>query len=568
MAKKTAQPKISKAGVIPTKVMDAPDAGSGNVSAMSPSEAKRIQPAGEQKLIIIENRERGSSGTKLYGGYFSEDYLINELHGTAAADAYDKMRRSDAKVKMALNAVKNPIKAAHWEVQPGAPDNPELQKHAEFIDHILFHDMDKPFSKNEILTIADFGFSVFEVTHKAVLNHPKFGTYTGIKSLGWRSPRSILYWRLNTEDGSIDHVHQLATGDLQRYIDIPGDFLIVASLEKEGDNYEGISLLRACYGAWKRKNLSLKMLAIGNERNAIPTPIATIPADKQNSPQYQNLISALQNYTSHENSYMTKPEGWLVEFLKADFDPEKQIRSVEFENGEIVSAFQANFLLLGSTQSGSRAVSEDQSEFFLGGIEYVGDESLSGINHKLIPDLIKMNFGPQEAYPRVKITGISDKAGIELANALKSLAESQYIQPDDVLEDHLRPRYNLPKKSDKGVRIVQAPKAMQQGDNVITTDNPEAVEEKERNDNPVAAKAQKVQAAEFRKKRNAWRLKLAEYDTEKLQYIADGTNTCELCDKYDGRVFMADSDELPVLPIHPNCACELVPYYGDRDEDE
>lgn len=577
MAKRKAKSKaVQPAGkAVPSKVFNPPTPGRSVMAGalLAPTSAA---PPPDPRVIWVQSEAAGSSGIHVYAGYFAEDYLVNELHGTEAADTYDRMRRSDAKMAMALNAVKMPIIAANWEVQPAIADNAESKLHAEFIEHVLFKDMDRPFSKQELLSLADFGYYVLEVTHKPVLEHPKFGSYVGLRALGWRSPRSVLYWRLNPQDGSIDHIRQLITGDLERFVDIPGQFLLVGTLGKEGDNYEGISLQRPAYGAWKRKNLYLRLMAIGEERNAVPTPIAEIPPNKQNSVEYQNVIRSLQNYTSHQNSYFTYPEGWKVDFLKSTFDPEKLKSAIDFENSEIVSAFMANFLLLGSTQTGSRAVSMDQSEFFLGSIQHVADTACEPLNHKLIPELIKMKFGPQEAYPRLCVSGISDKAGKELADALKALAESQWIQPDDETEAHLRKRYQLPKKSDKGVRIVQAPKSMQQGDNVVTTDHPDKVEEKEKN----------VQAAEFAVKsahdmrrslgsnatteaavklaegRLKWAIKLASYDVDtRLQFIADDSdNQCDECAEYHERVF--DADNAPALPVHPNCECELVPYEG------
>lgn len=437
-----------------------------------------IAPPADPKVIYIQDKPAGSSGIRIYAGYYAEEYLIHELHGTEAADKYDEMRRSDGKIKMCLNAVKAPIIAADWNIEPASRKSKEFREHSRFIDHVLFRDMDKAFSKTERLSLCDFGLTASEVTHKPVFGHPIFGDYIGLAGLHWRSPRSILYWRLDPRTGSIDHIHQLITGDLQRFVDIPGEFLLVDSLEKEGDLYEGVSLLRSCYGAWKRKNLYLLLLAIGMERNAVPTPTAEIPANMANTADYNNLIAALENYTSHQKSYMTYPAGWKLDFLKSSFDPEKIIKCIDFENTEIVSAFSCNFMLLGSTQSGSRAVSMDQSEFFLGGIQYVADTACGSINHKLIPQLIKMKYGPQAAYPRLKISGISDKAGGELADALNKLATGQVIQPDDDLEAHVRRRYQLSKKSDKGVRIVQAPKTMQQGDDVHETDTPQKFEGK------------------------------------------------------------------------------------------
>lgn len=575
-------------------------------SARPPSS---IAPPGNTRVIAVQTEARGSSGTSVYAGYFSEEYL-NELTGTAAADAYDKMRRSDARCKMSLQAVKTPIMAAEWEIHAATQDNPEHKEHAEFIKHVLFVDMDKPFSKLEALSLADFGFSISEVTHKAVIDHPRFASYVGLKSLGWRSPKSVLSWNLDPATGAIESVRQLVTGDLQRYIDIPGKFLLVSSLEKEGDNYEGVSLLRAAYGAWKRKNMYLRLMAIGMERNAIPTPTVEVPEGKQNTEEYTFLTSCLENYASHENSYFAYPAGWLVKFLESPFDPEKLKSAIDMENQEIVAAFMANFLMLGQSQSGSRAVSMDQSQFFLGAIQYIADESVKGINHTLIPNLIKMKYGPQDAYPVLKITGISDKAGKELADSLKALAEGQFIQPDDELEEHLRQRFGVTKKSDKGVRIVKPQDSMAamspnevEGEPIKASEF--AIPEERRYPIGTASQAAdalrrsvgkpgasvaranilkrwptlwaldeaieaKHRAAPKKKASGSLSpgkpLRLAEYDSDRLQFVTHSHNICPTCDELDGSVWDADDPDLPSLPLHPNCECELVAYSGNRDD--
>lgn len=433
---------------------------------------------GDAKVIFIETQAVGSSGTKIYGGYFSEEYLINTLYGQQAADMYDKMRRSDSNVRMLLNAVKSPIKAANWEIEP-ADDTDEAREQAEFVEHVLFHGMDKPFRTwvNEALTAVEFGFAPFEVTHKIVQDHPKWGTYIGIRQLGWRSPRSILRWQLRGEDGSIEYIQQLITGDLQRYVQIPGEYVIVVTIEKEGDNYEGVSLLRAAYGAWQRKQMYLKLMAIGMERLAVPAPVIEVPSGQQTSVEYTNMVNAARNWTSHQNAFLTIPAGWKWTMQDGRFQPEACKAAVDLENTEMTRAFLANFLELGITSSGSgRALSMDLSLFFLGAIQHIADEACMPINHRLIPDLIDMKYGKQEAYPKMKVSGIADKAGKELADSLKALAESQIIQPDDRLEGNMRKRMGLPEKSDQGVRIVQAPKSMQQGDNVVKTNDPEKVE--------------------------------------------------------------------------------------------
>lgn len=429
-----------------------------------------------QERIIIQRDPQGTSGTRNFSGYFSEDYFSQELHGIQAADQFDKMRRGDSVIKMVTKSVKNPILGATWELEPGE-DTDEMKRQRDLIQHILFCDMDKGWKQHvaEALSLLEFGYSLFEITHKAVLNHPVFGSYNGIKALGFRSQRSIESWHLDHDTGHINYVRQLAIGDLQSNAEIPGEFLLPMTLDREGDNYEGISGLRSCYGAWKRKQLYLKLLAIGIERTAVPCLKATVPEGKQNSVEYSNLVTALANLTSNERGYLTVPQGWEVDTLENNFDPEKVKIAIEFEDGQIVKSFLANFLLLGQTGQGSQALSMDQSQFFLSAIQTVADVIADAHNHYTIPALIKMNFGPQLKYPKLKCTGLSDKAGAELATALKDLAQAQVIRPDDELEEHIRRRYSLSPRSDKGVRLVKPPGEMAPPTNVAVEngDNPD-----------------------------------------------------------------------------------------------
>ena len=115
------------------------------------------------------------------------------------------MRRGDPQVKMLLSVSKGPIKSATWLIQP-VDDSDEEKEIAAFIDHVLFEDMGlsdgskvKTFSEfiTEALTFIEFGHSVFEVTHKLVENHPRFGTYHRISHLGFRPQRTIFDWNFN-----------------------------------------------------------------------------------------------------------------------------------------------------------------------------------------------------------------------------------------------------------------------------------------------------------------------------------------------------------------------------------
>jgi hypothetical protein len=416
----------------------------------------------DQQTIVplgMKRHEIGSTGTRVDAGYPSEEYLAT-LRGTDRADIFDEMRRSDAQLVMCLKAVKNPILGATWEIHPGCADgeapSPEAIEDAKLIKHILIDDLDRPFKKflGEVLTFIDFGHAAFEITHKIALDHPRFGSYNGLQSLGWRSPRTIERWNINKDTGKLASITQIAEGDLDKgMVNIPDQFLLTFSLNQEGSNYEGISMLRPCYGPWMRKDLYLKLNAIGIEKSAVGTPIVEIPPGKENSPELTNMVSALEKYVSHESGYLMFPSGWKINLNSNDYDPTKVEESIDREDRRMAKAFLANFLELGMGSSGGAyALSNDLSDFMLSGLEHVADEIASPINMDLIPSLVKINRGPRDFYPVLKHSGISDKAGQELATMLKALGDGKWLTPEDGDEDHLRKRMGLPARTGQGVR--------------------------------------------------------------------------------------------------------------------
>lgn len=406
------------------------------------------------KPVAINLIPLGSSGIENYSGYYQEDYL-SQMTGTQRADFFDRMVRSDPILVMSVGAVKSPIKAANWSIDPGAEGDP-YKLHAEFAEHLLFRDMDKPWSEflHEALSSVHQGYALFEVVDKVVLNNKRWGNYNGIASIAFRSQRTIERFNLDPKTGHLLSVDQYAYGDLQRLVTIPADYLMPIVLNKEGDNYEGVSLLRSCVGAYKRKDHHLKSEAIGIDKYAIPTPVLKVPEGKDNSPEKSVAEAVLKKYVTHEQQFISIPFGWEIEFLKNEgFDASKIREAVVADNTEMVSSFIANFLNLGTQSSGgSYALSFDLSDFFLGSIEHIAKIIAENVTRKVIKRAIDMKFGPQDFYPAMRVSGISDRAGKELADVIKVLSDAKVIVPDDKLEDDIRKRFGLPLRSLEGQR--------------------------------------------------------------------------------------------------------------------
>jgi SPP1 gp7 family putative phage head morphogenesis protein len=394
--------------------------------------------------VEVKVVEVGTPGTEIFGGYLAEEYL-KELTGTDWADKVDMMRRSDANVRMVLNAIKLPLKSSPWTiVLREKSDEAELQK--KLFEKILFEDLNKSFTQlvGEILTCLDFGYSIFDITH-AVKTDKELGTYNSLKSLGYRSQRTIDRWNLN-DARDLETVTQTAYGDEGGTYELDARFLLYFAPEREGDNFEGISVLRACYGPWFRKNEFLKKLAIGIEKFAVPTAVLTVPEGTEGKPEMSAAKKALACYTSGQTNYLILPKGFELSFNNVSVDVEKIRSAINAENQEMVNSILASFLLLGQNGSGSLALSGTLSDFFSQTVQYIADHISEQFDRKIFKPLVQMNFGHEKVLVDLKCDGLEHRANETWANMVSAFISSGAIKPDEDLEVNLREKLNLPPK--------------------------------------------------------------------------------------------------------------------------
>lgn len=400
----------------------------------------------ESKVAEVE--AVGSSGTEIYGGYLSEEYL-SALQGRSAQEIFKKIARSDYNAVMCLDAIKNPIKSTPSEIRVHKDD--ELGEAKKALCERVMSELATGREKliNEMLTCLDAGFYVGEVTFQSVLDNPIFDdegkkvlqSYVGIKDIAFRSQDTIEKWKTDTH-GRLEGVYQEAYGDLGRKVFIEKDALVHFAIKETGSNFEGVSMLRPVYGCWDRKNKYLKFNAIGIEKYAIPFVKGTMPAGAEDK-QKQAFSQALRSIVASAKSFVRLSEGYDVEISSNSYDSTSVENSIDKEDMRMTRAFLANFLLLGQTGTGSRAVSNDLGQFFTNGLECVANLLESAINEQLKRVQIA-NFGKQAHYATFKFAGISDRFGTELANMLQGLVASNVIVSDDKLEDSVRKRLGVP----------------------------------------------------------------------------------------------------------------------------
>ena len=402
----------------------------------------------QDKPAVRHEAPLGSSGTDVIGKIHNQDDHIDGLKGSEANSFYDKMHRSDTQVRKAISAVNYPIKAAEWSIEPASDDAKDLEA-AALIEQILFKDISWSKFMHEVLTFYLHGFAAFEVVHKNRVNK-ETGPYTGLAQLAFRKQNTITEWTHDKVTGELLAVKQESNGDIEVDVEIPAEFLLLFYNEQEGDNI-GFPMGRIMYGPYKRKLLATELQYIGTERFAIPTPILTAPkkVEKTDS-EYLAAVEVMQGFTSAEDSFIIKPEGWELELHDSKFDPTKLSALIKTEDEKISGAILATFLELGTGGNGGAfALGNDLSDFFLNGLEAVANVIRDTMNLCLIPNLIRLNYGEElSILPKLVYFGVSDKAGKEIMEIVTGYTSGGIINSDEQLEDYVRKIHKLPKKAE------------------------------------------------------------------------------------------------------------------------
>lgn len=392
--------------------------------------------------------EIGDTGTEQFDGIIAEEYN-SKLSDTQGISIYDEMRKSDGTVKAVVMATSLPVRRAKWFVQP-ASDDPRDQEIADFVSTCLFDQMSitwDDFLRQALLSLP-LGVMVFEKVFE-------IRTIDGKERVIWkkfapRLPKSIQRWQLkNGEDG----IEQLKQGGA--IAEIPMDKLLVFVNEKEGDNWWGTSILRAAYKHWYIKNNFYKIDAIAFERQGLGIPYAKMPQNYTEADRAK-AETILKNIRAHQQAFIIEPYDYEIGFkdMRAGTlrDPQN---SIQHHNREIVKCVLAHFLELGSTDSGSRALSEDQSDVFLLALEAVGLNFSDVMNKYAIPQLVDMNYDDVSAYPILTSTGIARVDVEKLATAYSTLVTSGAIKAGEGDEQYFREMLGLPERDTEDDEAVE-----------------------------------------------------------------------------------------------------------------
>jgi len=427
-------------------------------------------PKGVRTVQGVSSQEFGASGTENFGGYIRKEDFNPELDDWQRAVAiYDKMRRTDAQVRAMLQVIKLPLRGATWTCNPASTD-PIDKKIADYCNNALFDDdaMEDSwdFTLRHILLQLDFGVSVLEKVWKV----DEDGHYR-FKRLAPRLPKTLREWHVNREGKLVAIVQyapvpqsttRLANAQLRtptyntsisyQYLTIPAEYAAVFCLEREGDNYEGYSLLRNVYRNWWFKDQAYHTMGVGLDRWGVGIPVAELEEGHTLSTgDLQTLREVLQAIRANEKSYLVAPPHVKFKILPEGASGgtigQFGIGWIDHNDSQIARNVLANFLTLAKDSQGSlnQGSGSRLTDMFVSSLNGIAAGINGDLKQQIIKPLCDLNFDmSRRRYP---VPVCLDLEQVELQNLIEILAKltGTVITPQDDDETLLRKMLGLPK---------------------------------------------------------------------------------------------------------------------------
>jgi hypothetical protein len=430
-----------------------------------------------KKVSPVE--ELGLTGLKRSGGFVIEEFLT-ALRGDRAVKVYREMTDNDPVVGAILFAIDKLIRQVDWYVDPPKDAN-EDDERTVFLKECM-DDMSHswPDFISEVVTMLPFGWSYFEIVYKKRQGPQTDGSKSNFTDgkIGWRkfairSQDSLLMWDFD-KSGGINGMTQVAPPTHQPvFIPIEKSLLFRTSTNK--GNPEGRSVLRNAYRPWYFKKRIEEIEAIGVERDLAGFPVLYMdprymaadatPEMKAAYAEYQKMIRNIRRDEQEGAILPTVHDPQTgAQLIKLELVSSGGSRS--FDTGGIIDRYNRNiamtvladFILLGSTATGSFALSADKTDLFAVALGAWLQSIAATLNTHAVPRLLKLNGMSVENMPQIKFGDIEEQPLAEVVQALSTLSGmGMPVFPNEELQERLYERMNLPMSDEAEVAEAKMP---------------------------------------------------------------------------------------------------------------
>jgi hypothetical protein len=448
----------------------------------------------------------GLPGTPITSGFVRDLGEYNpKLEGINGIWTYQEMRRGDGQVAGTLRACKLPILSAKWEIVPNegaggsllgsgektstqhpAPSTPvsntgagqqtaaKAKEVAEYVRDNFFNRLEWQDHRGSwhtqtwkdvvrfALRMQDFGAACYEEVVTVD------GDRIRVRKMCDR--QALTFYRWHTDPHSVDpEVPPYIYDDGEtlyaleqwgyrsnrfEYVLLPTDKACIFTHDQEGANFWGIPLTRAMYPHWFVKKHLERIDAIACERNSLGVPMIMLPPNPSRQ-DVQTAQSWVTQLAAHEKTGLSLPNGAEFKLVGIEGRIREILPSIQYHKQQIATSCLAMFMELGQSQTGSRALGESQTDFFLLAMQNTADYIAHQIRNSTIRRLVTWNFGPDAPVPYLVAANVQARSIDSMAAIINQLAQAGAWVSDRSSVDQVRHQLGFEKFVDDDVVSIR-----------------------------------------------------------------------------------------------------------------
>ena len=423
-------------------------------------------------------REIGTTGLRYTSNTIVDDELAKEIRWPYSIETFEKMK-SDALIAGALTMIKQYIRKVEWDVVPydGLKATEEDKRLSEIVKDSLFMRGERSWDQvvADILSFIEYGFSFHEPTYKVYKGNIIW------KDFPSRSVKTITGFDFD-DKGKLKSITQTTAGNLlsgrsKSEKKLPYDRLLHFRTDSERNNPLGRSILKNAYRAWYMKTKLEYFEAIGIEREMNGLPVMKIPmeyfaADPTEDPDRHSILREFikigTNARNNEQACVIIPSDTDEsgkELFSFDLVASRGTRSIDTSNVierydyRISQSMLSDFILMGSSSSGSFALSNNKLSSFVQALEAYLEIIAEQFNRKAIPKLYELNGWDASKTCKLVHKPLGTSSLQDLGNFLNNV--KNYISVDTTLENAIRARADLPER-DEATQFIESPTTVYQ----------------------------------------------------------------------------------------------------------
>lgn len=416
------------------------------------------EPKAKQTLFVPDSA--------VTSGIFKAGEFLPELRGARAIGKYREMRENSAVIGAVLYSVEQVLRDVDMKVEPSDKNNPQAVKEAEWVKTVL-NDMEHTLDDHisEAVNFLWMGFSWHEVVYKRrqgldTRDPKKRSKYTdgriGVRKIVSRAPWTISKFEVDDKTGDVLGVHQKRGGVKDTTLIPTNKSLYYKTTGIDGDP-SGRSILRNAYTSYTYLTNFQSIEGIAVEREFHGIPIGRIPAeylspdatDDQKAVR-QQMERILSDLKLNEQGYALLPSDLLLDnegkstggvaarLVDIELISSNGNRNIDIDpiikryQHDIARSVLSEFLMLGSSSTGSYALSKSKTDLFLRALESYINTIADVLNKQLVERLWELNALPFETMPKIVAGDVAPHDLKELGSYLRNLNGADINLKDQV----------------------------------------------------------------------------------------------------------------------------------------